>query len=83
MVTTALTDKSAAPTKFPQVPDGYKIKGKMRQILPTIYEEIAAEVVIDGFRITNEIHNDDEPNLGSRESMPNTDPSQAEKEMEQ
>ena len=46
---------------FPMVPDGYNPKGARRELFPE--DEINTVVEIDGYKITNEIDEDEEPIL--------------------
>ena len=47
------------------IPDGYNPKGARRELFPD--DEINAVIKIDGFKITNEIDEDEEPILSSQE----------------
>ena len=50
---------------FPEVPEGYDPNGNVREIIPE--DEKNPVVEIDGFQITNEIDEDEEPIFCSRE----------------
>ena len=60
---------------FPEVPDDYNPRGCQREIIPSCaIEPEAAKVEIDGFVITNEVDEDEEPLFVSREEDPLTMP---------